>query len=83
MLNPDDQLIEIYDYIQSYKAKRGYSPVLEEIAAALGMNRGTVFHHLEAMEKRGMILRPRGLLQAIKLRSRQPDEVAVIREGEG
>ena len=73
MFNPDDQLIEIYDYIQSYKAKRGYSPALEEMAAALGMDRGTVFHHLETMEKRGMILRPRGLLQAIKLFDRIPE----------
>jgi DNA-binding MarR family transcriptional regulator len=81
MFNLEDQLIEIYDYIQSYKAKRGYSPALEEMAAALGMDKGTVFHHLETMEKRGMILRPRGLLQAIKLRSRQPDSVTVIREG--
>jgi DNA-binding MarR family transcriptional regulator len=81
MFNLEDQLIEIYDYIQSYKAKRGYSPALEEMAAALGLDKGTVFHHLETMEKRGMILRPRGLLQAIKLRSRQPDTVTVIREG--
>jgi DNA-binding MarR family transcriptional regulator len=65
----------------NYKAKRGYSPALEEMAAALGMDKGTVFHHLETMEKRGMILRPRGLLQAIKLRSRQPDSVTIIREG--
>jgi DNA-binding MarR family transcriptional regulator len=81
MFNMDDQLIQIYDYIQSYKAKRGYSPALEEMAAALGLDKGAVFHHLETMEKRGMILRPRGLLQAIKLRSRQPDSVTVIREG--
>jgi DNA-binding MarR family transcriptional regulator len=75
----DDQLVEIYDYIQSYKAKRGYSPALEEMAAALGMDKGEVFHHLETMEKRGMILRPRGLLQAIKLRSRQPGDGTVMR----
>lgn len=81
MFNQDDQLIQIYDYIQSYKSKRGYSPALEEMAAALGMDKGEVFHHLETMEKRGMILRPRGLLQAIKLRSRQPDTVRIIREG--
>jgi DNA-binding MarR family transcriptional regulator len=81
MDNIDDRLLEIYDYIQSYKAKRGYSPALDEIAAALGVDKGTVFHHLETMESRGMILRPRGLLQAIRLRSRQPDTVTVIREG--
>lgn len=81
MFNMDDDLIEIYDYIQSYKAKRGYSPALEEIAAALGVDKGTIFHRLETMEKRGMILRPRGLLQAIKLRSRQPDSTAVTRKG--
>ncbi len=79
MFNLDDQLIAIYDYIHSYKAKRGYSPALEEMAAALGMDKGAVFQHLETMEKRGMILRPRGLLQAIKLRSRQPGDGTVMR----
>lgn len=79
MFNEDDQLIQIYDYIQTYKSKRGYSPALDEMAAALGLDKGEVFHHLETMEKRGMIVRPRGLLQAIRLRSRLPDSGTIMR----
>jgi SOS-response transcriptional repressor LexA len=76
-----DRLTEIYDYIEAYKARCGYSPALEEIGQALAIDRGAVFHHLETMENLGMIVRPRGYLQAIKLVSRQPDWGARAAEG--
>lgn len=76
-----ERLGNIYDFIESYKAERGYSPALEEIAAALTLDKGAVFRHLETMESLGMILRPRGLLQAIKLRSRRPVGDGLVAEG--
>jgi len=68
-----DRLSEIYDFIEAYKAKYGYSPALEDIAEALNADKGAIFHQLETMESMGMILRPRGMLRAIKLLSRQPN----------
>ncbi|MEO8609204.1 MAG: hypothetical protein ABI690_15040 [Chloroflexota bacterium] len=77
MDNIDQPLIELYDFIASYKARRGYSPSLEDIAEAMHITRTTVFHQLEAMEKRGMIVQPRGFLRAIKLLSRIPKTIMV------
>jgi len=76
-----DRLVEIYDFIEAYKGKHGYSPSLEDITQALGGPKAVVSHHLETMEHLGMIARPRGLLHSIKLRSRHPDWNALAQEG--
>jgi len=75
-----ERLSDIYDFIESYKAKWGYSPSLEDIAAALEADKAAVFHHLETMESLGMIVRPRGMLRAIKLISKQPNWDALVVE---
>ena len=71
----DQPLVELYDFIATYKARCGYSPSLEDMADALHIPRSTIFHQLEAMENRGMIVQPRGFLRAIKLLSRVPKPV--------
>jgi hypothetical protein len=71
----DQPLVELYDFIASYKASHGYSPSLEDIAGAMSITRSSVFHRLETMENRGMIVQPRGFLRAIKLLSREPKTV--------
>ena len=79
----DERLTEIYDFIQTYKAKHGYSPSHEDIAEAMGVSKFTVFHDMETMENLGMLMQPRGLLRAIKLLSRQPDGHTVLDSREG
>lgn len=76
----DQPLIELYDFIATYKASHGYSPSLEDIADAMHISRSSVFHRLEVMEKQGMIVQPRGFLRAIKLLSRAPKDVRVAAE---
>lgn len=73
MLDTDERLIEIYDCIDSYKVTHGYSPNQDEIAEALHMTKAHVVQAMEMMEAEGMIVQPRGLRQAIKLLSRQPN----------
>jgi DNA-binding MarR family transcriptional regulator len=75
-----DRLSEIYDFIEAYKAKAGYSPALEDIAGALNVDKSAVYHHLETMESLGMIVRPRGMLRAIKLLTREPSWNQVVTE---
>jgi hypothetical protein len=75
----DAELFEVYDFIESYKAKHGYSPSLDDIADALGVTKGMVYHQMETMENLGMIVQPRGLLKAIKLISRQPNPSALTK----
>jgi hypothetical protein len=71
----------IYDFIAAYKAKHGFSPTLDDMAAGLKISRSSLFEHLEAMEKSGMIVQPRGFLRAFKLLSRVPRERPAVVEG--
>jgi SOS-response transcriptional repressor LexA len=73
----EQEYIAVYDFIAAYKAQRGYSPSLDDIAAGLNRPRSAIFHLLEAMERQGMIVQPRGYLRAIKLLSRTPKAVHV------
>jgi len=68
----DERLCVVYDWIETYKTKTGYSPSHQEIADGLNISTAQVFQAMELMESQGMIVRPRGLLKAIKLLSRQP-----------
>lgn len=83
MDNVDQPLVELYDFIASYKAHHGYSPSLEDMADAMNIPRSSVFHQLEAMESLGMIVQPRGFLRAIKLLSRQPRLSKVVAASQG
>lgn len=74
MIEMDNRITQIYDQIETYKVQHGYSPTYEDIAQALGMHKAQVVQAMERMERLGMIVQPRGLLKAIKLVSRQPNE---------
>jgi SOS-response transcriptional repressor LexA len=74
----EQEYVEVYDFIVAYKAKRGYSPSLDDIADGLQISRGAIFHLLEQMERQGMIVQPRGFLRAIKLLSRTPNPIRVV-----
>ena len=74
----EQEYVEVYDFIAAYKAKRGYSPALDDIADGLHLTRSQIFHLLEQMERQGMIVQPRGFLRAIKLLSRTPNPIRVI-----
>jgi SOS-response transcriptional repressor LexA len=76
----EQEYIEVYDFIAAYKARRGYSPSLDDIADGLHLTRSAVFHLLEHMESQGMIVQPRGFLRAIKLLSRTPKPIRVPAE---
>lgn len=49
--------LEILRYIRDYRANHGYSPTMQEIAAALGVNKVTVFEHVESLVKKGFLRR--------------------------
>ena len=71
----EQEYIAVYDFIAAYKAKRGFSPSLDDIADGLHLSRSDIFHLLEQMERQGMIVQPRGFLRAFKLLSRAPKTV--------
>lgn len=58
----------IFDFIINYIREEGCSPTNREIGQALGMNStGHVAHHLEALEKKGMITLIRGKSRGIRV----------------
>lgn len=63
----EQQFADIYNFIAVYKEQYGYSPTQQDIAEAMNLSKAQVFHALEMMEDLGMLIVPRGLLQAIKL----------------
>lgn len=49
---------QIVEFIQNFINKYGYSPTLMEIAKAMGLNSpATIYEHLRALEKKGIIKR--------------------------
>jgi len=59
---------EILDFIKSYKAKRKYSPSMEEIRRQFKLaSVSTVHHHLKKLEELGYIKREKNLPRAIEI----------------
>lgn len=49
--------LEILRFIRDYRTTNGYSPTMQEIAALLGVNKVTVFEHVESLVKKGFLRR--------------------------
>ena len=79
---PTERQRMVYDFIKAYKHKHGYCPSIREMNAGTGIKspNGMVCH-LDALEKRGMIKRPKeaGKSRAIVLCEEEP-AVQLLRE---
>lgn len=70
---------KIIDFLRQYIQKYNTAPTLRQIAQAIGVKSlATVHEHLEALEKKGLIKRKKGVTRAIKLLN---DEIGSINEG--
>ncbi len=49
--------LEILRYIRDCRSRQGYSPTMQEIGDRFHLTRVTVFEHVEALEKKGLIVR--------------------------
>ncbi|MCC6581642.1 MAG: transcriptional repressor LexA [Phycisphaeraceae bacterium] len=49
--------LDILRRIRMMRRTRGYSPTMQELADELGVSKVTVFEHVEALEKKGAIVR--------------------------
>lgn len=81
---------QTYEFISAFIEEYGYSPTLQEIAAALGVSGNLgVLRHLEALERQGMIRRTPRNSRAITLNERNERQrrgqslplIGVIRAG--
>ena len=72
--------LQIMRFIRDYRASRGYSPTMDELAAHMDVSKVTVFEHVGALEHKGLLKRTphkARSLQISKLMSWPPDEDAV------
>jgi len=49
--------MDILKFVRDYRARHGYSPTMQEIGDFLGLSKVTVFEHVGALEKKGLLLR--------------------------
>lgn len=49
--------LEILQFIRDFRKRHGYSPTMKEIGQHLGLTKVTVFEHVEAVEKKGLLIR--------------------------
>lgn len=60
--------LEIYDYIRSYQAEKGYPPSVREMAAAVGLSSPSTVHaHLASLEEHGYIKRDKTKPRALEV----------------
>jgi repressor LexA len=65
--------VEIIQFIQEYRSVRRISPTMDEIAIRLGVTKVTVLEHLNQLERKGAIRRPKFQKRAIELLVKLPD----------
>ena len=49
--------LEILRFIRDFRKRHGYSPTMQEIGQHLSLTKVTVFEHVEAVERKGLLLR--------------------------
>lgn len=65
---PSAKQLEIMSYIRDYVDEKGYPPSIREICQAVDLtSSSTVFTHLEALERKGLIERGEGTTRSIRL----------------
>jgi repressor LexA len=55
--NTTPRQMQILIFIRDYRHKNGYSPTLQEVGDTLGLTKVTVFEHVGALERKGLLLR--------------------------
>lgn len=68
--------LQILTMIRDARRSQGYSPTLQELADHLGLSKITVFEHVEALLKKGLLTRRSNRARSLELTSsaRLPDE---------
>jgi len=69
---------QIYDFIESYIKKRGFSPTLEEIKKHFRLSSlSTIHQHIETLANKGYLAKDDNLARGISLKERASDLVMI------
>lgn len=80
-LNLTPKQLQILKLIRDSRVRRGYSPTMQEIADELGVSKVTVFEHVEALIKKGALIRDPNKARSLSIAdgSIVPDESRPLR----
>jgi repressor LexA len=59
--------LQIVDFVRDYRQKNRISPTLDEIARQFGVSKITIFEHVEALKKKGVVRKVRNHARSIEL----------------
>ncbi|MDX9912831.1 MAG: transcriptional repressor LexA [Phycisphaerales bacterium] len=76
-MNLTPKQLNILKLVRDSRVRRGYSPTMQELADALGVSKVTVFEHVEALIKKGALVREPNKARSLAI----ADGVAVPDEG--
>jgi repressor LexA len=56
-MNLTPKQLRILQLIRDWRVRKGYSPTMQELADEIGVSKVTVFEHVEALIKKGALVR--------------------------
>ena len=62
-----EKQLRIMEFIQQFRAERGISPTLEEIAENFGVTKITIYEHINQLERKGALKREKFRARSIEL----------------
>lgn len=80
-MNLTPKQLRILQLIRDSKVRRGYSPTMQELADEIGVSKVTVFEHVEALIKKGALIREANKARSLSIAEgvAVPDESRPLR----
>ncbi|MBL9001286.1 MAG: transcriptional repressor LexA [Phycisphaerae bacterium] len=81
MMNLTPKQLRILQLIRDWRIRRGYSPTMQELADEIGVSKVTVFEHVEALIKKGALVREANKARSLSITEgvAVPDESRPLR----
>jgi len=80
-MNLTPKQLRILQLIRDWRVRRGYSPTMQELADEIGVSKVTVFEHVEALIKKGALVREPNKARSLSIADgiAVPDEARPLR----
>ena len=69
---------EIFDYLENFQEKKKYSPALSNVAEHFDISIPTVHQHVDYLERKGYLIKEKGVKHSIKLLRKMSDIVSTF-----
>lgn len=65
--SPTPKQLRVLTYIRDYTRANGYAPTMQELADEFGVSKVTVFEHITALQRKGLLRRSRHKARSLRL----------------